>query len=540
MNQKQGNPINKKKIAASIVVVSAIAATGYEVNRLSANPVGEKDCPPAFAENAPATGMPIAVEITPLSTGDMLRWQQKGGTINDASCLDRTSVYGIIQVTNIDDIRNALAFAKENKLKVSMAGARHSMGGQAFFRNALVLDMTKFNQMSLDEANKVLTVQSGATWHDIQNFLHPKFAVKAMQSRDIFTLGGSISVNAHGMDHQAGSVGSTIRSMRVLLPDGTIVRASRTEHAELFHLVVGGYGLFGVILDVELEVTENVVYEVNHRYIDYAEFPEIFDKELMPDPELGLFYGHLSTAKNSLLKDMILYIYTKANVPDAVISPLQEESNVRLIRFMLNLSKRGDIPMGLKWFIEKQVGPVVQSCTVTRTQAMKDGEVCLVTRNDLTHESGSYLRNNLRNETDILHEYFIPRTQFIPFMDGLRRVIQENDVILLNVSVRVVHPEQNFLNYAPIEMYSIVLYINQPTNTEGNEKMGRITRELIDLTNSLNGRFYLPYQLHYTPEQLERAYPEISAFFEAKKQHDPDELFTNTFYEKYSNRIENR
>ena len=540
MNQKQGNSINKKKIAASIVVVSALAATGYEVNRLSAHPVGEKDCPPVFAENAIAANTQINVEIAPLSAGDLLKWKQKGGTINDASCLDRTSVYGIVQVTNIDDIKNALAFAKENKLKVSMAGARHSMGGQAFFRNALVLDMTKFNQMSLDETNKVLTVQSGATWHDIQNYLHPKFAVKAMQSRDIFTLGGSISVNAHGMDHKAGSVGSTIRSMRVMLPDGTIVRASRTENAELFNLVVGGYGLFGVILDVELEVTENVVYETDYRYIDYAEFPEIFDKKLMPDPELGLFYGHLSTAKNSLLKDMILYVYKRVNAPDVVISPLKEESNVRLIRFMLNLSKRGDIPMDMKWFIERHIGPVVQSCTVTRTQAMKDGEVCLVSRNDLTHESGSYLRNNLRNETDILHEYFIPRAQFIPFVDGLRKVVQENDVILLNASVRVVHPEQNFLNYAPTDMYSIVLYINQPTNPEGNEKMGRVTRELIDLTIRLNGRFYLPYQLHYTPEQLETAYPEIRAFFQAKKQHDPDELFTNTFYEKYSKLIENQ
>ena len=540
MNQKQRNPINKKKIAASIVVVSAIAATGYEVDRLSANPVGEKDCPPVFAENAITTEMQINVKIAPLSPGDLLRWKQKGGTINDASCLDRTSIYGIVQVTNVDDIRNALAFAKENKLKVSMAGARHSMGGQAFFRNALVLDMTKFNQMSLDETHKVLTVQSGATWHDIQNFLHPKFAVKAMQSRDIFTLGGSISVNAHGMDHQAGSVGSTIRSMRVMLPDGSIVQASRTENAELFDLVVGGYGLFGVILDVELEVTDNVVYEIDYQYIDYAKFPEIFDDELMPNPELGLFYGHLSTAKESLLKDMILYIYTKANVPDAVISPLKEESNVRPIRFMLNLSKRGDIPMSMKWFVEKHVGPLVQTCTVTRTQAMKDGEVCLVTRNDLTHESGSYLRNNLKNDTDILHEYFIPRSQFIPFVDGLRKVVLENDVILLNASVRVVRPGRNILNYAPTEMYSMVLYINQPTTAKGNEKMGRITRELIDLTISLNGRFYLPYQLHYTPEQLEGSYPEISAFFEAKKRYDPDKLFTNTFYEKYSNLIENQ
>jgi len=33
---------------------------------------------------------------------------------------------------------------------------------------------------------------------------------------------------------------------------------------------------------------------------------------------------------------------------------------------------------------------------------------------------------------------------------------------------------------------------------------------------------------------LERAYPEIRAFFAAKRQYDPEERFTNTFYAKYA------
>ena len=57
---------------------------------------------------------------------------------------------------------------------------------------------------------------------------------------------------------------------------------------------------------------------------------------------------------------------------------------------------------------------------------------------------------------------------------------------------------------------------------------------MIDLTIQSGGRFFLPYQLHYTPEQLRGAYPEIEAFFRAKDTYDPQHLLTNTFYNKYA------
>lgn len=48
-----------------------------------------------------------------------------------------------------------------------------------------------------------------------------------------------------------------------------------------------------------------------------------------------------------------------------------------------------------------------------------------------------------------------------------------------------------------------------------------------------NGRFFLPYQLHFSAAQLQRAYPEIDAFFKAKRAFDPGGLLTNTFYERF-------
>ena len=54
-----------------------------------------------------------------------------------------------------------------------------------------------------------------------------------------------------------GPFGSTVRSIRLMLADGQIVNCSRTENPELFGLAMGGYGLVGVILDLEADMVEN-------------------------------------------------------------------------------------------------------------------------------------------------------------------------------------------------------------------------------------------------------------------------------------------
>ncbi len=75
-----------------------------------------------------------------------------------------------------------------------------------------------------------------------------------------------------------------------------------------------------------------------------------------------------------------------------------------------------------------------------------------------------------------------------------------------------------------------MLYINQKTDAEGNALMRKLTRDMIDLTVRHRGRFFLPYQLHYTGAQLLASYPELPAFLAKKRAFDPTELFGSTFY----------
>ncbi len=521
-------PSRRWLLGAAVLGVPTLLA-GWKAQRLAATPGGPKDCGPA--EEA-------AVSPPSASDGGSLPWAARGGTINDVSCLSRTAVAGILRPTSDAEIATTIAYARQNGLKLSMAGARHSMGGHAFAKGGLVLDMTGFNKVTLNEAAGTITVQSGATWHNIQNAIHPRFAVKAMQSSDVFTVGGSISVNAHGMDHQVGAIERTIRSFRLIKANGEIVTLSRNENTDLYRLVVGGYGLFGVILDVELEVTENRLYRSQRRLIDYREFPKLFAEKIESDRSVALFYGHLSTAPGqSFLRETLLYSYHDAGGAEPGLPPLGDVSSIGLRRLIFNLAKEGPVFARMKWYAEKRLEHLAESCSIRRADAQSREELCLVSRNEPMHDAVPYLFNDLDYETDILHEYFLPRDRLIAFIDDMRVLMEKKQTNLLNASVRVVHKEDIALNYAPEDAFSLVLYVNQTTDGKGTEKMRRLTGALIDLADKHGGRFFLPYQIHYDAAQLKRAYPQIGDIFAAKRKYDPDGLFSNKFYETFAGQV---
>ncbi|PSM18938.1 FAD-binding oxidoreductase [Nitratireductor sp. StC3] len=520
--------VSRRAVLGAALGVGAIGWSGVTLARLARAPSGSKDA----GRVADADGLSLAVDPPPAPPHDpALPWIAKGGNLNDASALSRTPVYGVVGVRGEQDVATALAFARANGLKVSVAAVRHSMGGHAFDDHALVLDMRAFNAIAVDAAERTVTVEPGATWHDIQNVLHPLFAVKAMQSTDIFSVGGSISVNAHGMDHHAGALAGSVRAMRVMLPSGTVLTCSREENAELFRHVLGGYGLFGVIVSATLDIVANAVYRTARAVIRSEDFPGYFERDLAGEGGPGLFYGHLSTAPGSLLEEMIVYRYDKVAERAPLDMPrLGAPGAVKLKRLIMNLAKHGALFQRLKWYAEKKLEPEFENCTVARTDALGEGEACLVSRNDPMHDSVPYLFNDLAGDTDILHEYFVPRAAYNAFIADMRRVLAAQSLPVLNASVRVVHAEDIALSYARAPAFSLVLYINQPADEAGSTAMRALTRALIDIALKHGGRFFLPYQLHYTGAQLLASYPELPRFLANKRAYDPDELLSSTFY----------
>lgn len=459
---------------------------------------------------------------------------QRGGTVNDVTCLNRTQVYGVARPTTEAELATALAFATEHDLKVSLSGARHSMGGQASWPGALIIDLTGLDRITIDEASGTVRVGAGALWRQVLETLHPAgLSVAAMPSIDVLSVGGTISANAHGADFRIGSLAGTVRSLRLMKADGSVVTLDATHEPELFAAVIGGYGLFGVIVEAELVTVPDEVYRLEQRVVPTADLPATLT-ELAADDDNRLMYAHLSTSGSPLLSEAIVYTHSRfPGSADEAIPQLQHGQDSPAARFVFNLARRRGAGQWLKWTLQRDLLPGVRQCDTSRNEALRAAEACLVSRNQALYNDLGLLKNRIPQYTDVLQEYFVPADELVLFLRSVATASENSQAVLLNASIRVVHESPIMLDYAHGDRYSVVLYLSQEVTAEGNSDMAALTRTLVAAALDAGGTFYLPYQQHYSGDDVRRAYPRVEEFFALKRREDPGELFVNGFYRRF-------
>lgn len=446
------------------------------------------------------------------------------GNANDASGLESTPVRMTWKTpaereAAIVQVREWLALAAAADWPVSIAGARHSMGGHTIVQDGVVLDMTGFASMELDEETEVLRVGSGALWFDVLRYLDPlDRSVQIMQSNDSFSVGGSVSVNCHGWQHGRPPIAASVRSFRIMLADGRLLECSRAENSELFSLALGGYGLFGVLIDLDLDVVPNELYTEMQVVIPTSELGERF-LERVADPEIGLALGRASVRPDALFEESIFKVLTRVATPGD-LPPITASGKPGLRRTIFRGSVGSDYGKDLRWSLETKLAEKLMGGTITRNSVLSEG-VEVYANSDPTG-------------TDILHEYFVPHAQLTNFLNAAKPVLEASSCDLLNVTVRDVRTDEDtFLRYADQGMFGLVMLFHQKLTAEAEETMQALSRALIDIADSVGGRYYLTYRLHATREQFERAYPQAAEFFAAKRRYDPQERFQSKFYRLY-------
>ena len=448
---------------------------------------------------------------------------------NDISRLNQEDVGQVISVTAEIQVIQAIRDATANKQKIAISGTKHSQGGHIVYPGAILLDMTPFNRIvDFSPNNKTIRVQSGATWADIQTAINPhNLSIKVMQSSNIFTVGGSLSANAHGRDPNYGPIIETVNGLKLALASGETVNASRTENSDLFYAVIGGYGSIAIILEAEIALTDNLIFSKSVVAVDYRDYPTLLSNGHKMNP---LHFGRCAIAKGgTLLRECFSIDYTAHSPIDhaeqgttlPVPLDLQNEKNISLNAFFFNRSRHSNTGKKLRWYLQK-------------TFIDRPEKTTLITRNNAMRPPIKFLEYHGKKDTDILQEYFIPHHHFVGFVDKLRTVVETHDVNLLSVTLRHVKGNNDaVLSYAPNDAIAVVLYINIGLDTASIEKAKIWTRALVDITHQYKGRYYLAYQRFPSTIQFNSIYPNAKKFHEIKQRYDKNDVFYNRFYEAY-------
>lgn len=449
--------------------------------------------------------------------GHSLKKPLKNKRVSEVTELYEFQVGQIVTPLSEDEIVRAI---KTTSGKISIGGGRYSQGGQVALRNSLHLDMRKYNKVvSFEPKNKKIKVQSGITWRDIQEVIDKEnLSIQIMQTYSNFTVGGSLSVNAHGRYVGKGPIISSVESFSIVKADGEKIKASRDLNSDIFYSTIGGYGGIGVISEVTLILDENSKVERVVKNMPITEYKDHFYKNIIGDPNIVFTNADIYPPEYEEVLDISWYKTNKKLTHKERI--IKRDRSYPLQPYLVDLV--ASFSFG-KWIRKNIFDPFYYS------------EERVVWRNWEASYDVRELEPKSRDKyTYVLREYFVPARNFDKFYPKMKEIFNKNEVNIINVSIRHANADPgSFLAWAREESFAFVVYYQQGKSQEDREAVRKWTREIIDLVTSLDGTYYLPYQPHATQEQFEKAYPKFDQFVKVKKKYDPENRLSNNLWDKY-------
>jgi len=156
-----------------------------------------------------------------------------------------------------DKIAELQAVVTADASSLIARGAGRAYGDAALNDQNRVVDLTRLNRMlSFDAATGLVRCEAGVTIAELIDVFLPRgFFPPVTPGTRFVTLGGSIAADVHGKNHHRdSSLAAHVTSFDLMIASGEVVRCSREENPELFWATVGGMGLTGVILELELRM----------------------------------------------------------------------------------------------------------------------------------------------------------------------------------------------------------------------------------------------------------------------------------------------
>jgi FAD/FMN-containing dehydrogenase len=161
----------------------------------------------------------------------------------------------IARCAGADDVAEALRFARERELVVSVRGGGHAVAGHAVCDDGVMIDLSLMKAISVDPAERVAHAAGGLLWSELD---------RATQQHGLATTGGIISHTGiagltlgGGLGHLMRKHGLTVDNLRavdLVTAEGERMRVDADSEPELFWGLRGGGGNFGIATSFEYDL----------------------------------------------------------------------------------------------------------------------------------------------------------------------------------------------------------------------------------------------------------------------------------------------
>src|ERR1700730_8496177 len=164
----------------------------------------------------------------------------------------------IARVTGSADVIACVNFAHDNGVPLSIRGGGHNVAGPALCEGGLMIDMSSRRGVRVDPARRIVRVEGGATWGDVDHETQPfglvvPSGIVSNTGVAGFTMGGGFGWTSRKFGYAADN----LISVDIVTADGELRCASETENADLFWALRGGGGNFGAVTSFEFRAHQH-------------------------------------------------------------------------------------------------------------------------------------------------------------------------------------------------------------------------------------------------------------------------------------------
>ena len=176
------------------------------------------------------------------------------------------------------EVAEAVVTARRQGLTVKMPGTGHSFTDIAVTDGLLLRPDALRGIVGIDREAMTATVRAGTTLRELNDALE-RLGLSLHNMGDIHeqTVAGAISTGTHGTGGLRASLSAQVSGLELVVGDGTIVTADRTQNADVLDLARVGLGALGVITSVTFDVEPLFVLQAHEAPMRWDEAIERFD-----------------------------------------------------------------------------------------------------------------------------------------------------------------------------------------------------------------------------------------------------------------------